>query len=119
MNRNNIHKEYLPTDKENTFLKIHVYYALGGMNYFTGKEERRGYYLLVTPVERSGMIETYSAFSGYKHFISSATRFNKKTATNIALQFGVGTHLINEYQWLIDKVLAENSLSLIEETLSI
>lgn len=48
-------KKYIEV-KENsakvTHLKIELYYDLGGMNYFTGRAENRGYYLSVTPVER-------------------------------------------------------------------
>lgn len=36
----------------NGFLKIEVYYSKGGMNYWNGRNEPRGYYLSVTKVER-------------------------------------------------------------------
>lgn len=36
----------------NTCLKSEVFYSLGGMNYFTGKEEPRGYYASVGLVKQ-------------------------------------------------------------------
>lgn len=46
-------KKYIKIENtENEFLKIDVYYSLGGMNYWNGKVEPRGYYLSVQRVER-------------------------------------------------------------------
>jgi hypothetical protein len=46
-------KKYIKIDgTENEYLKVHVYYALGGMNYWNGKVDPRGYYLSVQRVER-------------------------------------------------------------------
>lgn len=33
-------------------LKIEVYYHLGGINYFTYKDEQRGYYLSISPINK-------------------------------------------------------------------
>lgn len=78
-------KKYIEV-KENrnaTHLKIEVYYNLGGMNYFTGKPEARGYYLSVSPVSRSrtdygATLESYTAFSGIKECIKTVTRKSVK-----------------------------------------
>lgn len=65
-----------------THLKIEVYYNLGGINYFTGRAENRGYYLSVTPVEREtngGFVsESYTAFTGIKQCIKQVTRKSAK-----------------------------------------
>ena len=49
-------------------LKIDVSYSKGGMNYFSGKAERRGIYIHFTEVERSEergyASESYGLFSG-------------------------------------------------------
>lgn len=76
-----------------THLKIEVYYNLGGHNVFTGKDEPRGYYLSVSPVERRRTdygitTETYVAFSGIKECIKPVGRKSakaEKEAENIAL----------------------------------
>lgn len=73
-----IKKEYLNTNKDKTFLKCELYYSLGGMNYFTGKTEARGYYVSVSPVERSNGWESYTAFSGWKKCVVECARKGKK-----------------------------------------
>jgi len=57
-----------------------VYYNKGGMNYFSGRTEERGYYLSVSPVERDerGIIECYTAFSGVKTLILPVKRQSDK-----------------------------------------
>lgn len=78
-------KKYLEVKANNqkvTHLKCEVYYSLGGCNYFTSKQESRGYYAAVTPVERSNsygcMIEAYVAFSGYKQIVKPVNRKSAK-----------------------------------------
>lgn len=65
-----------------THLKIEVYYSLGGYNCFTHKTEARGYYLSVSPVERSTRegitFESYTAFSGVKICLLEVSRKSKK-----------------------------------------
>ena len=73
-----IKKEYLNTNKDKTFLKCELYYSLGGMNYFTGRTEARGYYVSVSPVERGGGWERYTAFSGWKKCVVECARKGKK-----------------------------------------
>ena len=73
-----IKKEYLNTNKDKTFLKCELYYSLGGMNYFTGKTEARGYYVSVSPVERSNGWERYTAFSGWKKCVVECARKGRK-----------------------------------------
>lgn len=65
--------------------KIEISYSLGGVNYATYKQERRGYYLHVTPVERklsdcgSYRTESFMVFSGYKHLLIELGRDSKKS----------------------------------------
>lgn len=73
-----IKKEYLNTNKDKTFLKCELYYSLGGMNYFTGRTEARGYYVSVSPVERGDGWESYTAFSGWKKCVVECARKGKK-----------------------------------------
>lgn len=66
-----------------TDLEIEVYYSLGGYNFFTGKNEPRGYYLSVSPVERRRTdygvtTETYTAFSGVKQILKEVSRKSAK-----------------------------------------
>lgn len=69
-------------DKKITHLKVEIYYSLGGYNVWNGKQESRGYYLSVTPVECSNhsgyMMESFVAFSGIKELIKPVTRKSQK-----------------------------------------
>lgn len=80
-----VSKEYEIIPNTTYQLKIQVYYDKGGMNYFSGGVNKRGYYLSVTPVqiERQGnnvMIESYTAFSGIKKLILEVERQSPKSA---------------------------------------
>lgn len=65
------YKVYVPVDREGaTDVKFEFYYSKGGYNVFNSKFERRGWYLLVLPVTRSGNFEQFGMFSGGKIFMS-------------------------------------------------
>lgn len=64
-------------------LKIEVYYDKGGMNYFKGKVDPRGYWVSVRAVERdirdNGIcIESYPMMSGVRHFLLEVKRQSDK-----------------------------------------
>lgn len=61
-----------------THLKVETYYSLGGINYWTYKNEERGYYLSVVPVERGNGMEGFVAFSGVKQLLYAVKRKSKK-----------------------------------------
>jgi hypothetical protein len=77
-----IKKEYKLIETSN-YLKIHVYYDKGGMNYFSGNVEKRGIYISVTPVTKNkSECGTYSseqmtAFTGTKMLIEEKARWSK------------------------------------------
>jgi hypothetical protein len=75
-------KSYETIEGTSKSLKINVYYNKGGMNYFHGKEERRGYYLSVTPVEikqcEGYQMESFLAFSGAKRLVLEVKRQSDK-----------------------------------------
>ena len=73
-----IKTEYIPTNKPNNFLKCELYYTTGGMNYFTCKNEQRGYYTSVSPVEKARGFETYTAFTGAKTLVKPCNRKSSK-----------------------------------------
>lgn len=94
--------------EKNTHLEIKVYYSLGGMNYWTGTAEERGYYISVTPVIKKGCCTTMSAFSGIKQCMIPCNRQSKKKAEEAA------NIPQSEYQHLIDRVLIRNNLEIAE-----
>ena len=72
-------KRYIKANgKEVNALRCELYYSLGGINYFTYKNESRGYYLAVSPVNRSEHMESYVGFSGVKKCLLEVTRQSKK-----------------------------------------
>ena len=91
-----IKTEYLPLSKENHFLRVDLYYSLGGYNVFTYKEERRGYYMSVSPVEKSRGFETYIAISGTKYCMFEVARKTKKQAERALVEYeNVKSMLVN------------------------
>ena len=105
-----IMKKFIATKTENVFVKVEVYYSLGGMNYFTYKVEPRGYYLSVTPVEKinrgSYVTESCAAFSGYKMLLKEVKRKSKKAEMEAEQIAADGM------QRIIDQVLMEQGLEL-------
>jgi len=63
-------------------LDASITYALGGMNYFTYRDEPRGYYFSLQPWESDGVWRKFAAFSGVKKCVlpcgrQSAKRFEE------------------------------------------
>jgi hypothetical protein len=78
-----ISKSYEPIEGTQYELKVQVYYDKGGMNYFSGRPEARGYYASVSPVqverrENGIMVESYAAFSGVKQLLVETQRSSPK-----------------------------------------
>ena len=94
---------------KSTHLEINTYYSLGGVSYATYKNEPRGYYISVTPIELNnsrGYTTVTTAFSGVKRCMIECSRQSKKKAEeacNIKQE---------EYQDMIDYVLEKNGLTL-------
>ena len=69
---------------ENKYIKYEVDYQKGGMNYYNGATEKRGYYLCVRIVERkpSGtnglMYESFLMFGGTKKLLVEVARKSDK-----------------------------------------
>lgn len=102
-----VFKEY--NESFSQTLKIELYYHLGGMNYFTGTNEARGYYLSVTPVTLSKgdgyTSESYTAFTGVKQLVVECKR-----QSGLAMNKAVNDHktiLPN----LINHVVSKNKLT--------
>ena len=82
MANNTVKKEYIKMREAGKYLKVELYYSLGGINYFTYKNEPRGYYLSACPVERREyapglMMEGFTAFTGTKMLVEPCERKSK------------------------------------------
>lgn len=74
-------KDYIERDGK-TF-RVEVIYTKGGMNYFSGGVNKRGYYLSVRPVElerRAGgiVVESFEIFGGTSYFLKEVKRQSDK-----------------------------------------
>ena len=103
--------KYYKTDKENTFIKVELFYELGGFNYFTYKTDSRGYYISVRPVvreERNGYTsESFNVMQGYKKLMKEVKRKSEK-AFNEALNLSEGIE-----KEIVDVVCAECGLKVL------
>ena len=109
-------KKYIPVEgkKDVNFIKVHTFYDLGGMNVFTGKPGKRGYYVSCTPVFRDTrgtgvMMESVILGSGYKQLCKEVTRQTKKAeaeAEQIAEVL---------YGAIVDRICREEGLTIKEE----
>lgn len=69
----------------NKFIEIKLYYHIGGMNYFSGETLRRGYYVSVTPIEKTNKMRCFQSFSGSATLIKPAKRFSQKELDSLAV----------------------------------
>jgi hypothetical protein len=109
-----------PNKPGKTTLDVEVYYDLGGMNYFTGRTDRRGYFLSVSPITRFlvGGGKSYLGFSGTHSLLLPANRFSQKVLEQVAATArqhedypklvahvcGKGNYILTEGQELAPKV---------------
>lgn len=103
-----VKKEYIKAKGENNYLKVELYYSLGGMNYFNYKNEQRGYYVSVCPVQRESRncftSESYTAFSGRKMLVEPCARRGKKAEENALSKYEEAKKtLLSLYAEQIDK----------------
>lgn len=88
-------------------IRVKVYYDLGGPNYFSGGTKERGYWLSVTPEERTKGMVVQTAFSGVCELLEPASRYSAKRLSEI----NPGEDRIKK---LLDYVLAKNKLAIKE-----
>ena len=88
MSEKRIRLERIPVKGPNEFgcnvVDVEAYYSLGGMNYFTGRAEPRGYWVSIQPLKVEGYCTSFTAFSGIKCFLKEAKRFSQKVLDELA-----------------------------------
>ncbi len=102
-------REYRAKGDGVNVVEVRVYYALGGYNYFTYRNEPRGYYFSLSPYEVKDGWRSYTAFSGVKECIlecsrQSRSRFEKAKA--------MATELIDER---LQRFCEENGIELVSD----
>ena len=98
----------LPTTDPERILEVEVYYDEGGMSYFTGSVNKRGYYLAVQPVKLQGGFRSITAFSGTKALVEETRRFSARKLHEIASQ----ALQLPVYRTLLNHVLAKGNIRL-------
>ena len=73
-------EEYIayPDMKDATHLEVSVYYSKGGMNYLSGGQIVRGYYLSVKPVSKSNGMISFTLFAGTGMLLFETKRYSEK-----------------------------------------
>ena len=89
----NISEQLYPMNEPGVFVKAEFYYNIGGMNYLTGRVEKRGYYISVYPVKREQkdgyVTETSSAYTGVKQCLHECKRRSKNAEKAASEKLGV------------------------------
>lgn len=108
-------KLYIPVEgkADVNFIKVHTFYDLGGMNYFTSRPTKRGYYVSCTPVFRDDKngyaTESTVLGSGYKQLCKEVTRQTKKAAAEAEIVAG------KLYEAIVSRICREEGLTIKEE----
>ena len=101
----------IPTTKgPEHVIDVYVSYHKGGVNFATYKNEPRGFYLHVQPIEVGENFVRFMGFSGYKQHIKDAARFSQKQLAAAAEEAKNADIL----QTMIDAVCEKNGLTLAE-----
>ena len=98
----------MPTTDPNRFVEVEVYYDEGGLSYFSGGVNKRGYYLAVQPVKLDGGFRSITAFSGAKALVEETKRFSARKLQEVALQ----ALQLPVYRTLLNHVLAKGNIRL-------
>jgi hypothetical protein len=93
-------KNYI--QKDGYHLKVQVDYEKGGMNWFSGQENKRGYYLYVFPVQietvdNRVVVESFTLMKGSKKLLFEVSRKSEKA-------YQRACSMVAENQEFIDRV---------------
>lgn len=114
MNKDIVFSKYVKAEgPQVSHLRIDLFYDLGGYNLFTYRNDSRGYYLSVTPVERCDrggyFTESQTLFRGAKILLKEVTRKGAgvaREAEKIAM---------TRVEELVNYVCAEENITPLEE----
>ena len=91
----------------NEYLVSTLRYEMGGMNYFSGKQGARGYYVGVSPITIGGGFRSFMLFSGIKGLVLEAKAFSDKklAALTVSPEYvaKLKRHVLNEMRLAVLK----------------
>jgi len=89
------------TNSKVNALEVSIFYDEGGMNYFNGGVNRRGYYASVVPTlvrrENGYTSRTTQMFEGAKTLLLEVPRFSQKTFDNLNFNMSEVHSLVKQY----------------------
>ena len=94
--------------KEINFIECSLHYDLGGINYFTYEQEKRGYYVSVSPIMVKDRMISYVAFSGVKYCAVPCNR-KCKSKEQTAREMFMETAKV-----LLDKVIVKTGVGTVD-----
>lgn len=94
-----------------THIEVKTFYDKGGINVFTGVNDRRGYYISCCPIEVGEHTVRQVLFAGAKKFIQPCGRLNRKTLESLQEKTlenagDLIEHVCKEYGLVIDEEVA-------------
>ncbi len=93
---------YKIKDHQYNTIKIELLYDRGGMNYITGQNVERGYYISANPSEENNGWSRWVAFSGTKTMIKPAKRYSQKIFESLDYN--------EELEFVLQDVLKKNGI---------
>ena len=93
-------------NKDFNRINVEITYSKGGLNLWTGEQERRGYWLHITPCFVEKNYTTTKAFSGNKVLLEPAKRLSRKKLDKIVGSFDMQKHID-----LLNYVLERNGIN--------
>lgn len=99
-------EKLIALNEPNKFLSVKVNYNLGGINYYTGNRDGRGYFLSVMPVTLADGMRSFIMFQGIKKFLLSVKRKSDKALAQAEAL------AVPETQKLVDYCLTTYKLTL-------
>ncbi len=94
-----------------THVRVEVFYGAGGMCYFTGQNNARGYSASARSVTIKEGCVSFILLAGTKTFLEPANRFNAKRLKVLADGFKANPM----YQKIVDYVLSKENLEIAVE----
>lgn len=106
MSRKKIIKQIPVEGDDANVIRVEVYYNMGGWNYFSGKQEARGLWLSISPLQVSERSTIYQGWSGQKMFVKRMARFSAK----VLREFQPEDFLVDR---LVENVANNNNLKIV------
>src|ERR1700730_2142728 len=98
-----------------THVEIDVDYSKGGTNWYSGREEPRGFYVHVRSLAIRGGMTSFVLGNGYKRLLETAPRLNRKRLEALSEEVRLRIEARAGAEWdMVRTLLAKEKLVLLE-----